>query len=49
MGNEGEGGGQKSQKIGDIIYGWPHTTYLESSEVFFFSAEEIWNSFFQLH
>ena len=26
MGDKLEGGGQKSQKMGDIIYGWPHTS-----------------------
>ena len=38
MGDKGEGGrGQKSQKMGDIIYGWPHSIFytLEEKLIFY--------------
>ena len=28
MGDKGEGMGQKSQKMADLIYGWPHAILL---------------------
>ena len=28
MGDKGGGMGQKSQKMADVIYGWPHTILL---------------------
>ena len=28
MGDKGEGRGQKSQKMGNMIYGWPYSQFL---------------------
>ena len=39
MGEKGEGGGQKSQKMGRVIYVWPHMmNLLQMNLMIFFQA-----------